>query len=155
MPIVNQLYLWSSDYVCSASSDSTNHVSKNTFYKNCFLEGQVPPCPLCTPSLRPQLSLYPWKPVATQDNQERLPCPIAQPVGSPASPAAVRSALLPLSSDKTTKGDQGDANWKGRNQNSAIHKWHDTIYKWPQIFYERTPTADKHLKLKWLDAKIT
>jgi hypothetical protein len=34
---------------------------------------------------------------------------------------------------------------KGRSQNITIYRWYDSMLKWPQKFYQRTPTADKQL----------
>ena len=37
----------------------------------------------------------------------------------------------PRQSNSTTKGDQGDTNWKRRSQNITFCRWYDSIYKWP------------------------
>ena len=39
----------------------------------------------------------------------------------------------PSQSNWTTKGDQGDTNWKWRSQNITFCRWYDSIYKWPKI----------------------
>ena len=48
----------------------------------------------------------------------------------------------PSQINSTTKGDQGDTNWKGRSQDITICRWYDSIYKWLQKFYQRTPTDE-------------
>jgi hypothetical protein len=40
--------------------------------------------------------------------------------GCPLSPYLFNSTLSPSQSNSTTKGDQGDTNWKGRSQNFTI-----------------------------------
>ena len=55
------------------------------------------------------------------------------------------SAWSSSNSDKTTLGDQGYLNWKGRSQIFVICRWFDSIHKWPQKLYQRTSIADKYL----------
>ena len=45
-------------------------------------------------------------------------------------------------SNKTTKGDQGNSNWKWRSQAIVICRWYDSIHKWSQKLYQGTPTTD-------------
>ena len=47
---------------------------------------------------------------------------------------------------KTTKGDEGDTNWKERNQASTICRWYGSIQECLPKFYQETPIADKYLQ---------
>ena len=49
-------------------------------------------------------------------------------------------------SNKTTKGEQGDSDRKGRSQNCIICRSYHNIYKWSPKLFQRTPTADKYIQ---------
>ena len=44
------------------------------------------------------------------------------------------------------KRGQWDTNWEGKCQNITVCKWYDSMFKWPQKFHQRTPTANKQLQ---------
>ena len=49
-------------------------------------------------------------------------------------------------SNKTSKGDQGDSDWKESSKTFSICRWYDSVQTLPQKLYQRTNTADKWLQ---------
>ena len=44
---------------------------------------------------------------------------------------------------RTTKGDQGDTNWKKRSQTLTICWWFDSLHKQPPKLHQGTSTTHK------------
>ena len=45
---------------------------------------------------------------------------------------------------KAIKQQEGDTIWKRKSQSMDIHRWYDSMHKWPPKLYQRPPTSDKH-----------